>query len=167
MLESLKGGCLRIGTHTDQAFYTLDRFFSIHKQKLRETARTLGISSSGIRLYHTDRRADIAKMISVGQSAIEMRMTRHRTLKGALEASHGAGNLLPPSFDERLLQVSIGGNPDSMQVGKFIPCAGHSDSTELTVRCACGFKSVDKLPPQLQKSRGVLKKNKSCGVAID
>ena len=63
----------------------------------------------------------------------------HKTLKKAIVALSLAGSLPVPSIDERVLQVAIGGDPDSMMIGNFLTCQGLRNKPNINVRCACGF----------------------------
>jgi len=147
-----KAGCLRIGKHSLNAFYTLPRPFCINEQHLKDYAFML-ISTDG-----TPNICGIGKdwrrLIKFGLLAIEGRLNVHTTLKDALIALDTASKLPTPKIDDIILQVSIGGDPKStLNVGKFLPCEKLSNKPDITVRCACGFE-VD----GIQKSKGILKR---------
>lgn len=150
MLASLEAGCLRIGDHAQSnghAYYTLDRLLSVNGGNLKNTAHVLINSSSGIRLLPAAGPVEVGKIMSWGQSAIENRLEYWHSLREAIIALHQASNLPPPSIDERVLQVAIGGDPsDSMMVGKFLPCLpcqGQSNDRDINTRCACDFTVDD------------------------
>lgn len=139
MLTSLEGGCLRIGTHTEySAFYTLPRQYIVKKDRLKHTAHLLVDSPQGIILCPAGR-SGVNQISNWGELAVDSRLVHHKTLKKAIVALSLAGSLPVPSIDECVLQVAIGGDPDSMMIGNFIPCQGLRNKPNINVRCACGF----------------------------
>ena len=75
--------------------------------------------------------------------AIASKLEWHHVLISAIESLDKAGKTPSTIVHDRLLMVSIGGDPDSMSVGRFLPCRGKSSCPDIKVRCACGFV-VDK-----------------------
>mmetsp|Transcript_16202 Transcript_16202/g.34199 ORF Transcript_16202/g.34199 Transcript_16202/m.34199 type:complete len:367 (-) Transcript_16202:3014-4114(-) len=149
MLSSLEGGCLKTGQHSSQAYYTLDRIFSAQRDKLHKTARLIVDTHQGMRTCPVGRQ-EVQQMIQCGQLAVDSRLVYHRLLNDAIVALDKAGDLPPPSIDERILQLSIGGDPESMMVGRFLPCRGLSSKPDVTIRCACGFAVDGTTPPEVR-----------------
>ena len=139
MLSSLEVGCLRFGTHSKRAFYTLDRMYHVRSKELRAKLHVLINSRRGIELHKANSAVEAKKVINWGHTAIEGRLKYHSKMIDAIHALNLANNLPPASIYERMLQISIGGNPDFMSVGKFLPCLGQSGNPDMSVRCACGF----------------------------
>ena len=81
-------------------------------------------------------------MIGLGWTAVKSRLAYHQTVQDALRALHRASKLGPPSFEEEVLQISIGGNVESMMIGNFLPspCQLRGGEHDPTIRCAHGFK---------------------------
>mmetsp|Transcript_8949 Transcript_8949/g.15546 ORF Transcript_8949/g.15546 Transcript_8949/m.15546 type:complete len:249 (+) Transcript_8949:140-886(+) len=142
MKSSLDGGCLRIGTHANRSFYTSNRSFTVSKSGLSKRAHVLMKSDYGIQFCAADR-MDIRMMVRAGQSAIDSRFVYRSSLQDAFLALHQASTLPPPSTVERLLQISMGGDPKSelmmgnLMIGNFIPCQRLSANPNITIRCAC------------------------------
>lgn len=142
MMSSIEAGCLRIGAHSNQAFYTLSRTYSISREELKVNAHVILDTTTGIRLCKAAR-ADVDKLVNWGELAIDGRLSNHQTKAKAICALDRASRLPQPSISERVLQVSIGGNPDNMVVGKFLPCQGLCENPNVDIRCACGFVACD------------------------
>jgi len=106
-------------------------------------------STRGTRLFLANR-FDVDAMIRLGTSAIESRLVYHRTIQEAISALDRASSLPTPSLKERVLQLSIGGDTESMMVGRFIPCSGGSDKPDIKLRCACGYVADGCLPDKDQ-----------------
>ena len=136
MLNALKSGCLRIGHHS---FYSLDRLLSVDEEKLRQTAHVLiNASNHGSRICPASS-ADVEKLCNWGKMIITSKLVRHHTMQKAIHALHRAGQN-PPTLEDRVLQVALGGdNPDSLMIGKFLPCERTFDNPNIQVKCACGF----------------------------
>jgi len=151
MLSSINSGCIR--QCGPQSFYTVDRRYLINKKTLMNVAQEIIPSPSDglLRLVPIGRNVNI--MVSMGEETVLNQLVYHTSIKNAIGALHQAGNLPSPSLKERLLQISIGGDPDSMAIGKFLPCEGLSDNPNINVRCACGF-AVNNIP----KSTGLLRR---------
>ena len=137
LLKSLQMGCLRKVDHTNRSFYTLSRMYLVQKRVLEDVAHVIRPSSFGIRLCPA-MRADISIMIRLGKAAIQKELVYYRTMPEAIAALENAANC-PISTRELLLQVSMGGDPDRMLIGQFLPCIGKSNEPRRTTRCACGF----------------------------
>lgn len=144
MLAALEAGCLRTGEHTDQAFYTLDRVFSVRDWILKDTAHIIIESVHGMRLSPAGR-YDVMKLIRWGESVIEERLSYHHSMQCAIQSLDEASKLGPPSIDERIFQVSIGGDTNTMVMGKFLPCQKLQNNPNIDIKCACGF-TVDCTP---------------------
>lgn len=146
MVKSIEAGCLRLGgDQSSKNYYTLDRLYSVQETKLRETLHVLKDSAEGIQL-HRGSRVDAAKLIRWGSKAILFHLSRHRTIHNAVSALHHASSLPRPSIKERMLQLSMGGNPNAMMVGKFLPCQG--DFFNAKAVCACGYKFHELTPAE-------------------
>ena len=61
MLDSLNSGCPTIGHHSNEAAYTLDRAFSVHHKKLKDSCLLIVGSSDGINII-PDRRMNVEKL---------------------------------------------------------------------------------------------------------
>ncbi|KAL9184979.1 hypothetical protein ACHAXT_002756 [Thalassiosira profunda] len=148
MLEALKAGCLRVGDHTGQAWYTLDRAFPCDEDRLREIGYTASSSDRGITLYRADLRARKC-IVRCARAAVEGRLVYHRTQHKALEALHKtAVKRDAPTQEERLLVLSIGGNPNKMAIkGRFLNCSQQRDFPGIGTRCACGFGIAERETP--------------------
>ena len=124
MLKSIEAGCLRLGgDESSKNYYTLDRLYSLQKTKLRKSIHVLKDSAEGIQLVRGSQ-VHVEKMIKLEEKLTLFHLHRHRTIHEAVSALHQAADLPPPSLKERMMQVSIGGNPNDMMVGKFLPCQG-------------------------------------------
>lgn len=150
MLESLKGGCLRIGDHSREAFYTLNRFYSLDTERLKQHAHVLLSSPDGIIGLLADH-AETDQIIRMGEMAVLSHLVYHQSINEALEALNQASNLPSPSVKECKLQLSIGGDVDLMAIGNFLPCALRSDNHSISVRCACGFESDGDPSPEVKR----------------
>lgn len=156
MMAALKAGCLRERVNASRAYYyhTLDRVYSIDKRNLRRIGCILWLSDRGIILLRASR-CDIDLMVRSGRAAIESRLVWHKSLQNALQALDDAHNIDPPSTEEQLLQLSVGGDIDSMVMGQFLPCTGLKDIPNIRTRCACGFtgKNVPEVAQNLFRCR--------------
>mmetsp|Transcript_1769 Transcript_1769/g.2623 ORF Transcript_1769/g.2623 Transcript_1769/m.2623 type:complete len:368 (-) Transcript_1769:8-1111(-) len=142
MLESLRAGCLRIGSKSKEAFYTLDRRYTIDETVLKNVARVVIASKSdGLMKLLPVGREEVATIIDIANIAIRCKSEFHKTLSSAIASLHRAGNLPRPSLKEKLLQISMGGTSSTkaMMVGKFLSCAGTVEDPNINMRCACGF----------------------------
>ena len=59
--------------------------------------------------YQLGSRPDIDLMVCSGRAAIESRLVWHKSVQNALQALDDAHNIDPPSTEEQLLQLSVGG----------------------------------------------------------
>lgn len=141
MLAALQAGCVQIGEHSTHAVYTLSRAFVRNRRRLKDIARTLVPSQQGIRLFVASSR-DIELMIRCGESAILSQLVHHSSIRKAVQALDRINDSNQPSSGERLLQLSVGGDVDSMSVGSFIPCGGRCNNPDIGIRCACGFAAT-------------------------
>lgn len=140
MLESLKNGCLVTGGQSNQAYYTLDRAYCLDEGEMKNKVHIVVYSSEGIVLFGAGK-GDYDTIVRLGQEAINSRRRYHKSVLSALSALNEAGNLPPPSPEERMFQLSIGGDVDALVVGKFLPCNGQLQSSKLYPKsCACGFE---------------------------
>lgn len=121
MIECLKAGCLREGKHSKEAYYTLQRKYTVVQERLKGEAHIVIVSGQDMLLSPADRN-DIKQLIDWGESLVESMLVYHRSKNEAVTALDDASNLLPPTISERMVQIAIGGDPDSMMIGKFIPC---------------------------------------------
>ena len=137
MMDALKAGCFRIGDRTSRSFYTLNHIYSVDERHLQEIAHTIIKSGHGLRLTPANPR-DVKLMIRCGQMAIESRLVYHNSVHGAVVSLDNARNE-EPSTEERMLQLSVGGDPNSMMIGRFLPCQATQNSPDVKLRCACGF----------------------------
>jgi len=137
MLDALELGCLCTVSEKAQSWYTLDRRYSIRKRELLNTAQLVFLSTNGMKLCPTGR--DVDAMICLGDLAVQSRKKRRRTISKSILELDRAGKLGPPSLEEELLQISIGGDPRTMNVGKFVPCQRLAYNPDVEIRCACGF----------------------------
>lgn len=96
-------------------------------------------SYRGIEIHQANSVAEAKKIVNWGHTAIDDRLKYHSKMVDAIHALNFASNLPPPSMYERMLQIPIGGDPDSMLVGNFLPCVGQWNNPEMNVRCACGY----------------------------
>lgn len=138
LLWSLKAGCLRVGLHSLKAYYTLDRPFYVDKTKLRDVACLLFSSAYGIQLCAAGR-DDVKRLIGIGNMAINSQLIFHETIKSAIISLDNASGLEAPEIDDVMFQLSIGGDPDALMLGQFLPCKKMCGHPDITVRCACGF----------------------------
>ena len=144
MLAALKGGCIRIGKHSSKAIYTMDRLYTpMRPDKLWDVAHAIVPSHSGNRLCSACR-SDTEKFVHAGEWIISSQLQFHETWLEALGALNDASNLPKPSLDECLLQIALGGDPDLMMVGKFLPCKGRCTNPDIKIQCVCGFLAGDK-----------------------
>jgi hypothetical protein len=156
MLESLNGGCLR-GIDSKRAFYTIDRRYTINERMLKNAAMVIIASQSdGMMKLTPVGRDEVASIISIAQLVLRCKSVRHETMLNAIIELQRAGSLPPPSLNETLLQISMGGDssPQAMMIGQFLPCAGLSAHPDIAVRCACGF-TVD----GMKKGKDMLRRN--------
>lgn len=160
MLAALKAGSLQFGENTNEAVYTLDRAYSIDRNRLQDIGRVLAAEKGkGIRAFTANPR-EMEMMIHCGQSAIQSRLVYHRSLQKALKALNEAQSATEPSLTERLLQLSVGGDKDALLMGRFLPCQGLCDNPDISIRCACGFTTIDK--KDRQHAKGLLRRSKLC-----
>ena len=143
MLESLQVGCLRIGESSD-TFFTLDRKYAVQKSTLMHNAKMVLDTDDGMELIPAGR-LGVDAMMDLGETALQRRLKHHESMKEAISELKRAGNLGEPPLEEKLLQISIGGDPAMMMVGKFIPCRNVMNNPEIDAnkRCACGFVGLD------------------------
>ena len=137
MLDSLEIGCLR-KSGDDRSYYTLNRRFKIRKEQLRNSAQTVFNTPNGMKLCPAGYDG-INAMVSIGEESVNSRLVYHVSISNAILELDHASNLPTPSLEEELLQISIGGDPKLLNVGKFLPCQGLFDNPKISVRCACGF----------------------------
>ena len=109
VLESLQVGCLRIGESSD-TFFTLDRKYAVQKSTLLHNAKMVLDTDDGMELIPAGRLGVDATM-DLGETALQRRLKRQRSMKEALSELKRAGNLGEPPLEEKLLQISIGGDP--------------------------------------------------------
>lgn len=157
MLDALEKGCLRRGTDSTQSFYTLDRRFSKEKNKLLDVALMAVESHDGVPKICPAGRSGVDILLRLGESAIFRRLVYHQAMSQAIQTLDGASKLPPPSLDDQLLQISIGGNPKLLQMGRFLPCQRMKDNPDVAVRCACGYVVQDLSLPK-DKIRQLLRR---------
>ena len=151
MLDCLKAGCLRTGDHSKHAYYTLNRKYSVEgNQRLNGTAQLLIGSPNGMRLCPAGR-MDVKIMIRWAHWIVEDKLKHHPTMNGAIISLNKASNLPQPTMGERMLQISIGGDPDSLMLGKFVSCAGLCSKPDVSIRCACGFGVIGTPTPHIRE----------------
>ena len=150
MLNALCSGCLLVGVHSKQAFYTLERVFSVQNQQLKDTYHSLFGSSDGIKLCKAGM-AEINTIRGVVDVLISNRLQYHKSIKRAVQALEQAGNMTAPTIEERVFQVAIGGDIDSLMMGKFLPCDGCQHTPDVNIRCACGFQVEGRTPTKEEK----------------
>lgn len=148
MLAALEQGCLRKGTNAKQSFYTLDRRYESNRDHLMDIAQMIVESNDGIPKSCPAGRTGVDTIIRMGEAAIVSRLRWHRTILEAIISLDEASKLPPPSIDERLFQISIGGDPELLQIGRFLPCQHMKEHPDITIRCACGFEVKDTSLPQ-------------------
>mmetsp|Transcript_35897 Transcript_35897/g.75572 ORF Transcript_35897/g.75572 Transcript_35897/m.75572 type:complete len:107 (+) Transcript_35897:923-1243(+) len=105
---------------------------------------------------------DVQTMVRLGEAAILNRLVYHHSIQSALLALDQSANHLTPTIDDRMLQVSLGGDPDLLVVGKFLPCQRLSSNPDIRIRCACGLRVKD--TPRTSQLKGFLRcrcKNKA------
>ena len=152
MLTCLEAGCLRTGAHAIQTYYTLNRPWCVDTEELANNSRLLLDTPTGIWECSTGKQ-DVKRLVSMGQFANESRVIFHKTITKAIIALDKARKLPPPTVDDILLQVSVGGDTDALTMGQFLPCKQHRDHPDIRIRCACGFV-VDGIP----KGKGLLRR---------
>jgi len=120
MLDAIELGCLCTVSEKAQPWYTPDRWYLIGKRELLNTAQLVFLSTNGMKLCPIGR--DVDDMIHLEDLAVQSHKKRHKTISKAILELDRAGKLGPPSLEEELLQISIGGDPRTMHVGKCVPC---------------------------------------------
>ena len=83
-------------------------------------------------------RADALEMIRLGTAAVRNELKYHKTMPEVITALESA-DYAPIELREKLLQISVGGDPESMLIGRFLPCLGKLEKPQRAVGCACGF----------------------------
>ena len=157
LLAALKSGCLRRGSHSSCAFYTLDRVFYNDFGVVQKEARTIIPSKHGLQLFPASLGSGAAhSIVRCGEAAVESMRTYHRTMRSTIETIDRAKCLGERSKHERCVQVALGGDrsANDMKLGRFLACEGLSKEHDVDVRCACGFH-VDGIKP----STGLLRRN--------
>ena len=96
MLTALKAGCLREGAHSQRAFYTLDRAYTVEKKNLRRNVHELVESSGEIQLIRGGK-LDAAKMFNWGNTMVNEERVHHRNMNDAIKALCRDSELHPPS----------------------------------------------------------------------
>ena len=144
MLASLKGGCVRTGANSSQSFYTLHRYFCISEKQLDNKAHVVIGTRLGMRVCPGGVR-EVKSLVQLGGVALNNQLVYHRTIHDTLLALDNAGKLPPPSIDEQVIQISIGGDIDAMMIENFLPtpCQEKCGKVDIAINCARGF-DVDK-----------------------
>ena len=125
-----RGGCLRIGHHSGQAYYILERAFIIQREKLDKTALVVLNSPRWMRVCAAKRR-DVNQIICLGRESIRI---------GWNIATGSVKYYLHYKWQ---VNSPRGGNVEKMNIGKFLHCQCRykkSTQPDPTVRCACEFE---------------------------